>query len=189
MNEEAVLIAFGNFLFMGKSSLTNDLRGGMVVDSRYFNRKSHLFSIAQLKDMYDDSTIFTVKRPMNNRLFGNVVTTPAVIANEKSRGSNDNERGLAFLNARKSKENIVQARRYFLKSANLGYTPGQLNLAKLNLTSGHIEEALHWFKQAALKGNELAIEFYWDTCKKLISCDVSTLSKELTAQGFVVQQP
>jgi TPR repeat protein len=118
-----------------------------------------------------------------------VVTTTAVIANEKSRGSKENERGLAFMQERKSIENLAQAKKYFLKSANLGYTPGQLNLAKLNLTSGHIEKALFWFKQAALQGNELAIEFYWDTCKKLTSCDVKRFTEDLTAQGFVVQQP
>ena len=53
--------------------MIRDVQGGMTYDSRYFNTEEHSFTKTQLQQLYDDEGILAIKRPINNRLYGNVV--------------------------------------------------------------------------------------------------------------------
>jgi TPR repeat protein len=180
-------MVFSRFRFTNKSSLEKDLRGGMVIDPRYFGQKRHQFSIEQLAELYEQNSVLMVKRPLNYRLFGNIVVSVLSASNKKMRGVRENDQGLAFMQHSDVQSNVENAEKYFLQSANMGYSKGQLNLARLYLTSNRINEALNWLKKSALQGNEQAIKLYWNNCNDTENCDVSSFEQALSDSGFVVK--
>ena len=186
INDGMVSLVFGIFRFKRESSIEKDIRSGMVLDSRYFNKQRYLFSGKKLLDLYDEQTVISVKRPIYNRLFGNVVISNPPANVQMIRGGRENERGLAFLQHSSIKSNVDNAYKYFLKSAVIGYSEGQLNLARLYISSGKTNKALHWLKKSALQGNSRATELYWKNCKLESGCDVSVFKKKLKVAGFQV---
>jgi TPR repeat protein len=73
------------------------------------------------------------------------------------------------------------------KSAELGYAPGQTNLAELYLTgiegSRDIENAAHWLFQAALQGYQPAIEKYRVICQLEEMCQIEDFYRALNDAG------
>jgi len=187
INDKTVSMVFSRFRFKNKTSLEKDLRGGMVIDPRYFNQKHHQFSIEKLSALYEQNSVLMVKRPFNYRLFGNVVVSAFSASNKKIRGMRENDQGLAFMQHSDVQSNIENAEKYFLQSANMGYSKGQLNLARLYLTSNRINEALIWLNKSALQGNEQAIKLYWDNCEQTEHCNISTFEQALSDSGFIVK--
>ncbi|MFT5755707.1 MAG: hypothetical protein ACI9LM_000419 [Alteromonadaceae bacterium] len=187
INNNIVSMVFSSFRFGNKTSIEKDLRGGMVIDSRYFNKKHHLFSVDQLTAFFEDNTVLMVKRPFNYRLFGNIVVTEPFADNKKVGGRRENDQGLAFMQESNVQSNLENAEKYFLQSAIIGYSKGQLNLARLYLTSKRLDEGLYWLEKSALQGNEQAIKLYWDTCTRANNCDMSSFEQALSDSGFIIQ--
>ena len=186
-NDNIVSMVYSRFRFTHKSSLEKDLRGGMVIDPRYFDQKHHQFSIEQLTRLYEQNSVLTVQRPFNYRLFGNVVVSTFSASNKKVRGGRENDQGLAFMQHSDVQSNVENAEKYFLQSATMGYSKGQFNLARLYLTSNRINKALSWLKKSALQGNEQAIKLYWHHCEKTENCEVSAFEQALSDSGFIVK--
>ena len=184
LTPNTVSLVFSRFLFENESSLASDIRGAKVIDAKYFNKKHHVFTREQLINFYQNDTVLLVLRPKNLKLFGTIVLTTNIGVNRKVEGYRENRIGLSFMLDADNKESLEDAERFFLESANKGYVQGQLNLARLYLDSNKINQALEWSKIAALKGYDLAIEFYTQHCSLSEDCDVAAFNAELIEVGF-----
>ncbi|MCJ8296516.1 MAG: hypothetical protein MJK15_19150 [Colwellia sp.] len=184
LTPNTVSLVFSRFLFENKSSLASDIRGAKVIDANYFNKKRHVFPRDKLINFYQNETVFSVLRPKNSKLFGTIVLTTNLSVNKEVKGYRENRIGLSFMSGADSKANLEDAERFFLESANKGYVQGQLNLARLYLDTNKISQALEWSKIAALKGYDLAIEFYIQHCSASEDCDVAAFNAELIEVGF-----
>jgi len=177
-----VSLVYGSFLYRRESSLEKDLSGGMIVDSRYFGEKRHIFSLEKLQELYDNNTILAVKRPTNNRLYGNIVVS-STSTRDKSVASRLNEKGLALMRYSHVKENLHEAHKHFLKSAELDFTKGQVNLSYWYLSDGKLDKAMYWLKIASFKGNRTAVRLYMENCNKVESCNIEIFKKDLKSKG------
>jgi hypothetical protein len=187
INNGLVTMIYGGFTYTRVASLINDVQGGMTYDSRYFMKGEHHFTISELEQYYDDSAVLFVKRPVNNRLYGHVVIG-SISTNKKYKllAEMYNDKGLAFMKHSNIKENLANANKYFLKSAEGGYSKGQVNLSKLLIGIGKIDEALYWLNIAALQGNPVATKLYMDNCKSINNCNKTKFILELKNKGFNV---
>jgi len=184
LTPNTVSLVFSRFLFENKSSLANDIRSSKVIGAEYFNKKHHVFTRDKLINFYQNDTVLSVLRPKNSKLFGTLVLTSNLSANKKVKGYSENRIGLSFMLDADNKASLEDAERFFLESANQGYVQGQLNLARLYLDTNKTDKALAWSKIAALKGYDLAIEFYTQHCSSSDDCDIATFNAELIEAGF-----
>ncbi|WP_019026808.1 hypothetical protein [Colwellia piezophila] len=184
LTPNTVSLVFSRYLFENKSSLANDIQGAKVIDAEYFNKKHHVFTREKLINFYQNETVLLVLRPKNSKLFGTIVLTSNISVNRQEKGYRENRIGLSFMLDADNKASLEDAERFFLESANKGYVQGQLNLARLYLDTNKINLALEWSKIAALKGYDLAIEFYTQHCSSSEDCDVAAFNAELIEAGF-----
>jgi len=185
VNNGKVFMIYGGYTYIKSSSLIRDVQGGMTYDSRYFNAEEHGFTLEQLNKLYNDDAILAVKRPVNNRLYGNVVIDEISI-NKKYRSLAEmhNDQGLAFMQYSHIEENLDNAYKYFLKSSENGYSKGQVNLSKLYIGAGEIDKALYWLEKAAVQGNKVATKLYVENCKSINNCDQDSFIKQLKDIGY-----
>jgi len=187
VNSEQISVVYSRYFYPRISSIKNALKGGMMVDSRYFNQKEHVFTVKQLTQYYDDDVLLAVKRPHNNRLYGNYVLNEVSINKQyKFLSKMYNDQGLAFMSHSEIEGNIEQAQQLFIKSAQLGFSQGQVNLAKSYLMSDNISGALQWFERASLQGNQDAITLYLQHCKVSDGCFKNSFIREMKKAGFEV---
>jgi TPR repeat protein len=108
-------------------------------------------------------------------------------------GKRENTQGVAFLKADYIADRVEQAFVLLKKSAELGYAPGQTNLAELYLTftdiegNGDVEKAAHWLFQAALQGYQPAIEKYRVICQLEETCHIDDFYRALNEAGTSYQ--
>ena len=189
VTDNMVSLVYGNLFYKYQSSLENSARSGRIGSTRYFEYKRNDFTVKQLQQMYKAGAIYAAKRPVANKLYGNFV-----VKNQKYGGSQvyypgarQNVEGLAFENASYIEGNYQTALERFKLSADYGYVPGQMNLARMYLAGYHGEKdpelALYWFKQAALKSHKPAIYKYATVCKKVAGCELNAFYRELSAAG------
>ena len=184
LTHNTVSLIFSRFRFENESSLAKEIRGAKVIDVNYFNKKHHVFTRDKLINFYQNETVLLVQRPKNSKLFGTIVLTSNISVDRLEKGYRENRIGLSFMLRADIKSNLEDAERFFLESANQGYVQGQLNLARLYLDINKIDLALEWSKIAALKGYDLAIEFYTQHCSASEDCDIAAFNAELIEAGF-----
>lgn len=185
VNNGLISIIYGGFTYTKSSSLIRDVQGGMTYDSRYFNAIESSFTIKQLQDLYKDDAILAVKRPKNNRLYGNVVIDSISINKSyNSLAEMYNDKGLAFMSYSHIESNLDNAYKYFLKSSENGFSKGQVNLSKLYLGAGKTGKALYWLDKAAIQGNFVAIKLYIENCKNVNGCEKARFINKLKEIGF-----
>ncbi|WP_019028000.1 sel1 repeat family protein [Colwellia piezophila] len=185
IGNNVVSLVYARFTFQHKNMIKQDIQSGMVIDSRYFAKKQYLFTFDKLQQLLNEEAILLVKRPQYNRLYGNLVIDNTVkVSKGDSLGQFFNNKGEAFMRISHLQENINNARKYFLKSAEIGYTPGQINLSRWYINDAKIDQALYWLKLASYKGDKTAINLYLVNCPKVEECDGIKFSADVTALGF-----
>ncbi|WP_019026821.1 tetratricopeptide repeat protein [Colwellia piezophila] len=195
-----VSLTYGNYFYPLKNSLNNGVRYGHSRNFDYFEQQRHNFSSVELDSLFEQGFIYRVVRPefisigRNRAVYmidGNPVTNTTVAKEEwfYIPGKRENTQGVAFLKARYIKDGIEQAFILLKKSAELGYAPGQTNLAELYLTftdvegSGDVENAARWLFQAALQGYQPAIEKYRVICQLEEACHIEDFYRALNEAG------
>ncbi|WP_286265029.1 tetratricopeptide repeat protein [Thalassotalea atypica] len=190
VNGNEVSVVYSRYIYAKMSALKIDIKGGMVIDSRYFNRNEHKYTIPQFQAFYRKDIVTEVLRPKSNRLFGNVVVNDVSINKHyKNLADMHNDRGLAFMANSQVEGNIESAREYFSKAARLGLSKGQVNLAKSYLIENkedNTKQALFWLDKAAHQGNQEAIKLYLSNCKSTNGCFKNEFKKNMKAAGFEV---
>lgn len=187
VNADQVSVVYSRYFYPRISSIENALKGGMIVDSRYFNKKEHVFTAKQRSQYYDDNVLLEVKRPHNNRLYGNYILNEVTINKQyKYLSKMYNDQGLAFMSHSEIEGNIEQAQQFFIKSAQLGFSKGQVNLAKLYLLDNNTSGALQWLERASLQGNQDAIILYLQHCKVSDGCFKNSFVREMKTAGYEV---
>lgn len=185
IGKNVVSLVYARFTFQKENMIKKDIQSGMVIDSRYFAKKQYLFTFDKLQQLLNEQAILLVKRPLHNKLYGNlVINNASKVTKGDSLGQFFNNKGEAFMLISHVKENLNNAHKYFLKSAGIGYTPAQINLSRWYINEGKLKEALNWLKIASYKGDKTAINLYLINCPKIEKCDGKKFSEEVTALGF-----
>ncbi len=197
-----VSLTYGNYFYPMKNALNNGLRFGHSTNFDYFEKKRQHFSYAELDKLFQQGFIYRVVRPDFNMIGrnkavymidGNPVssTTEAKKVWRYIPGKRQNTQGMAYLNANYIADRFEQAFVLLQQSAELGYAPGQTNLAELYLTgiegSRDIENAAHWLFQAALQGYQPAIEKYRVICQLEETCQIEDFYRALNEAGTSYQ--
>ena len=195
-----VSLTYGNYFYLLKHSLSNGVSFGHSTNVHYFEKQRHNFSYAELDSLFEQGFIYRVVRPElfsigRNRavyMIDGIAVTNTTVDKEQWHyipGKRENTQGVAFLKASYIKDGIEQAFILLKQSAELGYAPGQTNLAELYLTftdiegSGDVENAAQWLFQAALQGYQPAIEKYRVICQLEEACDIEDFYQALNEAG------
>jgi len=193
-----VSLTYGNYFYPLNNSLSDGVRFGHTRNFDYFEKRRHHFSYAELNTLFEQGFIYRVVRPefhmigSNKAVYmidGNAVANPVVAKEEWHYipGKRQNTQGLAFLNTSYINDRFAQAFELLKQSAELGYAPGQTNLAELYLTgiegSRDVENAAHWLLQAALQGYQPAIEKYRVICQLEENCQIEDFYRALNKAG------
>jgi len=195
-----VSLSFGNYFYPLKKSLKDAVLFGHSTNFDYFEKKRQNYSSVELNSLFEQGFIYRVVRPefafigRNSAVYmidGHAVTNPTV-AKEKwffIPGKYENSQGLALLKGTYIDNRYERAFELLKRSAELGYAPGQTNLAELYLTFNGEEEArdvqsaAYWLFKAALQGYQPAIEKYRVICELEESCDIEEFYRGLTESG------
>jgi TPR repeat protein len=199
-----VSLTYSNYFYPLKRSLSDGIRLGHTRNYDYFEKNRQHYSLEELDSLFEQGFIYRVVRPelfsiginsMAYMIDGNAVSD-VTVAKEKwffIPGKRENTEGVAFLKATYIDDRIEQAFKLLKKSAELGYAPGQTNLAELYLTStdregkGDVENAAHWLFQAALQGYQPAVEKYRVICQLEETCDINDFYRALDEAGTNLQ--
>ena len=196
-----VSLVYGNYFYPLRNSLSDGIRFGHSRNVNYFEKQRQNFSRVELDSLFEQGFIYRVVRPefvsigRNKAVYmidGNAVTNATLVKEEWLfiPGKRENTQGVAFLKAKYMDDRFEKAFVLLKKSAELGYAPGQTNLAELYLTftdiegSGDIENAAHWLFQAALQGYQPAIEKYRVICQLEEACDIEDFYQALSEEGI-----
>ena len=197
-----VSLVYGNYFYPLKNSLNDGVRFGHSRNFDYFENKRQHYSYSELDSLFEQGFIYQVVRPELNMIGGNkavymidgnAVTQPTVAkeAWHYIPGKRQNTQGVAFLNASYINDRFEQAFILLKQSAELGYAPGQTNLAELYLTgiegSRDVENAANWLLQAALQGYQPAIEKYRVICELEERCQIEDFYRALNEAGTSYQ--
>jgi hypothetical protein len=193
-----VSLVYGNYYYPLKSALSKGISLGHTRSFDYFEKNRHHFSYAELDSLFQQGFIYRAVRPEFNpigrnmaayMIDGNLVTDTESV--EKKwyyvPGKRQNTQGMAFLNATNIEDRFEQAFILLKHSAELGYAPGQTNLAELYLSgiegSRDVESAVHWLFKAALQGYQPAIEKYRVICQLEEECQIEDFYQALNIEG------
>ncbi len=106
-------------------------------------------------------------------------------------GKQENLSGESYLKASNIKNHLRIAFNYFKESAQYDYAQGQVNLAQTylltQLEQQNFEQALYWFKQAALQSNKAAINKYTLVCQQVKNCDLNLFYQQLIDSGVNIR--
>lgn len=190
---DIVTLLYGGFFYQRQHAAINSIQYGQLSYKDYFEPKRYDISHHSIKNMHSSQAIYLAKRPVRNKLYGNLVgpeKTRALI-NPLIYGTKENSKGEAFLKEKFSETNLASAFKLFQVSSNFGYVNGQVNLANMYINGLYVEKdltlALYWLKQASLQSYKPAILKYGIVCKQVKSCSVIDFYQELTASGVKVK--
>jgi len=195
-----ISFSFGNYFYPLKKSLKDAVLFGQSTNFDYFEKQRQNYSSVELNSLFEQGFIYRVVRPEFNyigqnravyMIDGQAVTNPTV-AKEKwffIPGKRENAQGLAILEAAHIENRYDKALERLKRSAELGYAPGQTNLAELYLTFNGSEEArdvqtaAYWLFQAALQGYQPAVEKYRVICELEQACQIEDFYQALNEAG------
>jgi len=190
---DIVTLLYGGFFYQRQHAAINSIQYGQLSYKDYFEPKRYDISHHTIKNMHSNQAIYLAKRPIRNKLYGNLVgpEKTRVLINPLIYGTKENSKGEAFLKEKFSETNLETAFKLFHSSANFGYVNGQVNLAKMYINGLYVEKdlalALYWLKQASLQSYKPAILKYGIVCKQVNSCNVIDFYQELTSAGVKVK--
>jgi hypothetical protein len=197
-----VSLTYGNYFYPLQNSLNDGVRFGHTRNFDYFEKKRQNFSYTELKTLFEQGFIYRIVRPEFSMIGGNkavymidgfAVANPTIAKEEWHYipGKRQNTQGEAFLKAHYIDDRFEQAFILLKQSAELGYAPGQTNLAELYLSgiegNRDVETAAHWLLQAALQGYQPAIEKYRVICQLEERCEIEDFYRALNAAGATYQ--
>jgi len=197
---DTVSLTYGNYFYPLKNSLSHAVSFGQSTNFDYFEKQRHNFSFTELDNLFEQGFIYRVVRPeftgigLNIAVYmiDGIAVTNAAVVKEKWHyipGKRENTQGVAHLKAEHMDDRFEKAFVLLKKSAELGYAPGQTNLAELYLTfsdiegNGDVEKAAHWLFQAALQGYQPAIEKYRVICDLEEACNIDDFYQALNESG------
>ncbi|MEW6991239.1 tetratricopeptide repeat protein [Colwelliaceae bacterium 6441] len=193
-----VSLTFGNYFYPLKSSLSKGIHLGHTRDFDYFEKTRKNFSYAELDSLFQQGFIYRVVRPelgligLNMPAYmidGNIVIDPEKVEKKWKYvpGKRQNKQGMAFLKATYIDDRFEQAFVLLKQSSELGYAPGQTNLAELYLSGiegvKDVQSAVHWLFKAALQGYQPAIEKYRVICQLEEACQIEDFYQALNDAG------
>jgi len=190
---DIVTLVYSGFLYQWQHAAINSIQYGHLSYKDYFEPKRYDIPLNTIKNMYSNQAIYLAKRPIRNKLFGNLVGP------EKTKefisyliyGQNENSKGEAFLKEQFSETNLEAAFELFQRSSNFGYVKGQVNLAEMYINGLYVKKdldlALYWLKLASLQSYKPAILKYGIVCKQVESCNVVDFYQELTVFGVRIK--
>ncbi len=190
---DIITLLYGNMFYLRQQSLKDSIRYGQLRYKDYFEGKRYDFTLAQLKEMHDSAAIYMIKRPEQNMLYGNYINAPKpdVRSSLYIPGKRENLEGLSLLKANYLENNLEQAFERFSRSAQLGLSQGQVSLAQMYLNAQYVEkdlnQAMYWFKQAALQSDKAAVLKYVIVCRQVSYCNEVDFYQELTEAGVNIK--
>ncbi len=197
---DTVSLSLGNYFYSLKKSLNDGVLFGHSTNFDYFEKQRQNFSPAELNTLFEQGFIYRVVRPKlfsiggNSAVYmiaGHAVTNPIAIKEKWVfiPGKRENTQGVAILKATHIENRYEKAFERLKRSAELGYAPGQTNLAELYLTFDGSEEvrdvqtAAYWLFQAALQGYQPAVEKYRVICELEEACNIEDFYQALSEAG------
>ncbi len=190
---DIVTLLYGNVFYLRQQSLKDSIRYGQLRYKDYFESKRFDLKLSKLKAMYKSAAIYMIKRPEQNMLYGNYINDPQP---EKGSvlyipGKRENIAGLSFKKSSYLENNLQQAFERFSRSAQLGFSKGQINLAEMYLNGEYIDkdlsQAMYWFKQAALQSDKAGVLKYVIVCRQVSYCQEGDFYQELTDAGVNIK--
>jgi len=190
---DIITLVYGAFFYQRQHAAINSIQYGQLSYKDYFESKRYNIPHNTIKNMHSSQAIYLAKRPVRNKLFGNLVgpENAKEVSNYLIYGTKENSKGEAYLKEQFSETNLKSAFEYFQSSSNLGYAKGQVNLAQMYINEQHVEkdlnQALYWLMQASLQSYKPAILKYGIVCKQVESCNVVDFYQKLTASGVNIK--
>jgi len=191
---DIVTLLYGNVFYLRQQSLKNSIHYGQLRYKGYFESKRYDLTLTQLKVMHDSKAIYMIKRPEHNMLYGNYINDPkheVVSSKLFIPGKRENLEGLSFQKSTYLENNLQQAFQKLNRSAQLGFAPGQINLAQMYLNGQYVEkdlsQAMFWFKQAALQSDKAGVLKYVIVCRQVSYCQEGDFYQELTEAGVNIK--
>lgn len=186
---DTISLSFGSFYYKFQASFRDAIANGQVRVPSYFSKNHTLFSLAKLKQMYQQQAIVIVARPDQNMLYGNFVInhTGYRVGSTYFPGERQFASGLAFEQAHYLENYKQQAFAKFVEAAELGFALAQIKLAEYYLASDVVStdfyQALYWLEQASLQSHKRAINKYGIICQQTTGCDVNSFYQRLIDAG------
>ncbi len=190
---DIVTLVYGRFFYQYQNAAINSIQYGQLSYKDYFEPKRYDTPLNTIQKMYNEQAIYLAKRPIRNKLFGNLVGPEKAkeLNNYLTYGKKENLKGEAFLKEQFSETNLQTAFDLFQDSSNLGNVKGQVNLAEMYINGQYVkkdfEQALYWLKRASLQSYKPAILKYGIICKQTKSCNLVDFYQELTASGVNIK--
>ena len=190
---DIVTLLYGNVFYLRQQAVKDSIRYGQLRYKGYFESKRYDLKLSQLKTMHDSTAIYMIKRPDKNMLYGNYINDPEpkVSSTVYIPGKRENLAGLSFKKSSYLENNLQQAFERFSRSAQLGFAQGQVNLAEMYLNGEYIDkdlnQAMYWFKQAALKSDKAGVLKYVIVCQQVSYCQEGDFYQELTDAGVNIK--
>jgi len=190
---DIVTLLYGGYFYQRQHAAINSIQYGQLSFKDYFQPKRYDIPHHMIKEMLDKQAIYLAKRPVRNKLYGNLVGPEKRITatNHFIYGKKENIKGEAFIKEQYSETNLESAFEFFQLSSNLGYAAGQVNLAEMYINGLYVErdlnQALHWLKQASLQSYKPAILKYGITCKQVENCELYQFYQELNNKGVNIK--
>ncbi|PKG81757.1 sel1 repeat family protein [Colwellia sp. 75C3] len=190
---DVVTINFSSYFYLQEHELNEAIRYAQLRYEKFFQEKRHNYTITELQTMVDSGAIVLARRPEGNMLDGNVVVPDSHFESSSIfiPGKKENFAGLEYLKFTQDGDKAESALEKFEESADLGFAPGQVNLAQMYLNGNAVEKDLHeslvWLKEAALQAYEPAILKYAIVCQQVESCMVTDFYQELVNTGVNIE--
>ncbi|KGJ89836.1 hypothetical protein [Colwellia psychrerythraea] len=73
VNSDNVAIVYGTFFYQWQSAVIKSIERGDLSNNDYFTLIPDYISFSKIKEMKNNGTIYLVKRPIQNILYGNIV--------------------------------------------------------------------------------------------------------------------
>jgi hypothetical protein len=190
---DVVTINFSSYFYLQEHELNEAIRYAQLRYEKFFQEKRHNYSISELQTMVESGAIVLARRPKGNMLDGNVVVPDSHFKSSSVfiPGKKENLAGLEYLKFAQNADKAESALEKFEESAELGFAPGQVNLAQMYLNGTAVEkdlyESLALLKEASLQAYEPAILKYAIVCQQVESCMVTDFYQELVKTGVNIE--
>ncbi|MFQ3277274.1 MAG: hypothetical protein ACI8SC_002269 [Colwellia sp.] len=190
---DVVTINFSSYFYLQEHELNEAIRYAQLRFEKFFQEKRHNYTVSQLQEMVTSGAIVLARRPESNMLDGNVVVPDSHFQSSSIfiPGKKENFAGLEYLKFARNGDKAESALEKFEESADLGFAPGQVNLAQMYLNGTAVKkdlyESLVWLKEASLKAYQPAILKYAIVCQQVKSCMVEDFYQELVKTGVNIE--
>jgi len=74
VSDEHLAIVYGKFLYQWQSAVVSSIEYGDLSNKNYFTLIPDYISLSKINEMRSSGAIYLIKRPKQNKLYGNIVT-------------------------------------------------------------------------------------------------------------------